>query len=136
MFDKMEDKDNDSFSDHSTSKPDLSQEAPTVESTKKPLRSLKSVSFAVTAAVFVQGATAKGMNATYAKFIPVHVPLDLDKTHIRDVLDLSHKTKEEMKENEGRNLSECYEKIPTRLVKMEERNIFCGAYNILILQDM
>lgn len=123
--------------DHGTKKRGLSKSvrAPVVV-IKKKSQSLKSVSFATSTAIYIQGATAKGMNATYAKRIPVHVPLDFDKTEIKDILDLNRKSLKETKEYEGRNLAECYEKIATQLVIMEERNIFCGPYNILILQDM
>lgn len=107
-----------------------------VKTVEDPVKLLTSVCFDSTSDVSIQGATAKGMNAAYAKWIPVHVPVDLDKSNSEDVLDLNRKKCEVIKEYEGRNLAECYETIPTQLIKMEERNIFCGPYNILILQDM
>ena len=30
----------------------------------------------------------------------------------------------------------CYEGIETVHVEMEERNLFCGAYNVFVLQDL
>ena len=72
------------------------------------------------------------MNPRYAKFVPVHVPLDLDE-NTREVLNLGSKPGKEFR---SKNLKECYEGIATKEVQMEERNIYCGAYNVLVLQDM
>ena len=79
------------------------------------------------------------MNPRYAKFVPVHVPvhvpavpLDVDE-NTREVLNLGGKHRKEFRSN---NLKECYEGIATKEVQMEERNIYCGAYNVLVLQDM
>lgn len=80
----------------------------------------------------IQGASAKGMNPRYAKFVLVHVPLDLDE-NTKEVLNLVSKARKDVK---GQNLKECYEGIATKEIRMEERNIYCGAYNVLVLQDM
>ena len=72
------------------------------------------------------------MNPRYAKLVPVHVPLDLDE-NTKEVLNLGSKHRKEFRSN---NLKECYEGIATKEVHMEERNIYCGAYNVLVLQDM
>ena len=72
------------------------------------------------------------MNPRYAKFVPVHVPLDLDE-NTKEVLNLGRKHLREFSSN---NLKECYEGIATKEVQLEERNIYCGAYNVLVLLDM
>lgn len=72
------------------------------------------------------------MNPRYAKFVPVHVPLDLDE-NTKEVLDLGYKACKDIK---SQNLKDCYEGIATKQIRMEERNIYCGAYNVLVLQDM
>lgn len=72
------------------------------------------------------------MNPRYAKIVPVHVPLDLDE-NTKEVLNLGYKARKDVK---SQNLKECYERIATKEIRMEERNIYCGAYNVLVLQDM
>ena len=79
-----------------------------------------------------QGASAKGMNPRYAKFVLVHVPLGLDE-NTKEVLNLGSKASKDV---ESQNLKECYEGIVTKEIRMEERNIYCGAYNVLVLQDV
>lgn len=74
------------------------------------------------------------MNPRYAKCVPVHVPLDLNE-NAKEVLSLGYKSGRQ-KEVGCHNLQECYDGIPTKEVRMEERNIYCGAYNVLVLQDM
>ena len=74
------------------------------------------------------------MDPRYAKFVSVHVPLMCDENTSGAVLNLeSNKPHRNiLKRN---NLKECYEGIPTKEVKLEERNVYCGAYNVLVLQD-
>lgn len=74
------------------------------------------------------------MNPRYAKFVPVHVPLELEE-NTQEVLNLGYKSHKH-KEVRRHNLKECYEGVPTKEVRMEERNIYCGAYNVLVLQDV
>ena len=81
--------------------------------------------------LFIKGASAKGMNPRYAKFVPVHIPLDLDED-TKEHLNLGGKNHKEP----SNNLKECYEGTATKIVQLEERNIYCGAYNVLVLQDM
>ena len=81
--------------------------------------------------LFIKGASAKGMNPRYAKFVPVHIPLDHDED-TKEHLNLGGKNRKEP----SNNLKECYEGISTKIVQLEERNIYCGAYNVLVLQDM
>ena len=72
------------------------------------------------------------MNPRYAKFVLIHVPLELDE-NTKEVLNLGSKARKNV---ESQNLKECYEGIVTKEIRMEERNIYCGAYNVLVLQDV
>ena len=72
------------------------------------------------------------MNPRYAKVVLVHVPLDPDE-NTKEVLNLGSKAHKRV---ESQNLKECYEGIATKEIRMEERNIYCSAYNVLVLQDM
>lgn len=82
--------------------------------------------------MLMQGASAKGMNPRYAKFVPVCVPLGLGE----DTKKAQNRDRKYQKDLQGDHLKECYEGIATKEVEMEERNIYCGAYNVLVLQDM
>ncbi|KAK3717318.1 hypothetical protein QZH41_011558, partial [Actinostola sp. cb2023] len=76
------------------------------------------------------GASAQGMNPHYAKLVQVHVPLPQDSNVEGTYIAVRSNYRK------GRNLAECYDGVPTKVVKMEERNIYCGAYNVLVLQDI
>lgn len=95
---------------------------------------------------YLQGASAKGMNPRYAKYVPVFVPRDdtkdpLDpeqeppKDKANEELSLTKKTKDRDNIFADRDMKECYEGIPTLVIVLEERNVYCGAYNLLVLQD-
>ncbi|XP_048576001.1 F-box/WD repeat-containing protein 10 [Nematostella vectensis] len=87
--------------------------------------------------MLMQGASAKGMDPKYAKLIPVHVPLKEDSSvHPALVGIRPLEATRSMWHANRRNLEECYDGIPTSMVKMEERNVYCGAYNVLVLQDI
>jgi F-box/WD-40 domain protein 10 len=70
------------------------------------------------------------MNPRYAKFVPVQVPVEQDPNV--EATSLVIKTKS----THSRNLGECYDGVETQAIEMEERNIYCGAYNVLVLQDV
>ena len=72
------------------------------------------------------------MNPRYAKRVPVHVPLEQGENVKRVLIQDHGKTQEKFK---GNHLKECYEGIATKEIEMEERNVYCGAYNVLVLQD-
>ena len=83
-----------------------------------------------------QGNAKRGHNPNYAKILSVHVPkLSLDgeiiynneAKHI-DVVDVFN-------ELEERSMQFCYEGIETELIDLEERNLYCGAYNVLVLSN-
>ena len=37
---------------------------------------------------------------------------------------------------EERNMQDCYDGIETITVDVEERNVYCGAYNVLVLNNL
>lgn len=89
-----------------------------------------------------QGASAKGMNPRYAKYVPVFVPRD-------DTTDAEQKPQAQTEDEDliatqlarreskfsDRDMRSCYDGIATLVVVLEERNVYCGAYNVLVLQD-
>lgn len=80
----------------------------------------------------LQGASAQGVNPTYAKDIDVLVPnTDSHTGHVIRNNDAVIKTtfKSEV------SFDTAYSGISTRKVIMEERNVYCGPYNVLVLCD-
>ncbi|KAH9503984.1 F-box/WD repeat-containing protein 10 [Bulinus truncatus] len=82
--------------------------------------------------LLMQGASAHGANPVYANDIDVLVPNVEPGTHdvipsTGDVIKTTFKS--EMSFETG------YSGISTRKVIMEERNIYCGAYNVMVVAD-
>ncbi|XP_027016258.1 F-box and WD repeat domain containing protein 10B isoform X1 [Tachysurus fulvidraco] len=68
-------------------------------------------------------------NSSYARIREVLVPLRKEEMYM-------HTKKSFRKKNEAiRGFETVYTMIKTKVVEMEERNVFCGVYNILILLD-
>ena len=88
-----------------------------------------------------QGATAKGLNPTYAKKLEVCIPgcETEDQTRITDHPSRTNTTDNLIRKRDNelqyRSMAYCYEDIETTTVELEERNLFCGAYNVFVLQD-
>ena len=80
----------------------------------------------------MQGAGAQSCNPVYAKDIDVIVPNLIPgtffavRTHEQEV-QAAFKTEV--------NFTTAYSGYQTRNIIMEERNIFCGAYNVMVLLD-
>ncbi|XP_028417318.1 CMT1A duplicated region transcript 1 protein-like [Dendronephthya gigantea] len=86
--------------------------------------------------MMMQGATAKGLSPKYAMKLNVCIPMHKDESQNEEVLAHSFsmlRCRED--ELQFRSMSYCYEGIETVKVEMEERNLFCGAYNVFVLQD-
>ncbi len=86
----------------------------------------------ITEALFFQGAAAQGCNPVYAKDIDVAVPnLTLD-TH-----EAIRTEEEEIQTTFKSEVSfrTAYSGFSTRNIIMEERNVYCGAYNVLVLSN-
>ena len=84
-----------------------------------------------------QGSTENIPNPVYARIIPVHTPklseyggyiLNDQARHI----DIAC----EEEDFEDQNMQDCYDGIETETVDIEARNVFCGAYNVLILNNL
>ncbi|CAB4038357.1 CMT1A duplicated region transcript 1 -like [Paramuricea clavata] len=89
--------------------------------------------------MMMQGATAKGLNPKYAKKLNVCVPKykdemrnDIDHSEVVPSTSFLRSREDEL---HFRSMAYCYEGIETIHVEMEERNLFCGAYNVFVLQD-
>uniref|UniRef100_A0A452TM82 CMT1A duplicated region transcript 1 n=1 Tax=Ursus maritimus TaxID=29073 RepID=A0A452TM82_URSMA len=80
---------------------------------------------------FLQGSYTKGIDANYANklFIPVPKITDNGKRMRVKNQKLKLRTKNDY------NLWAAYQNQETQQVQMEERNVFCGTYNIRILSD-
>ncbi|XP_045213693.2 F-box and WD repeat domain containing protein 10B-like isoform X2 [Mercenaria mercenaria] len=82
--------------------------------------------------MLMQGASAQGVNPVYAKDIDVLVPNSDPQTgHVIRNNDTVIKTtfKSEV------NFDTAFSGVSTRKVIMEERNVYCGPYNVLVLCD-
>ncbi|XP_052785771.1 F-box and WD repeat domain containing protein 10B-like isoform X2 [Mya arenaria] len=83
--------------------------------------------------MLMQGSSAQSSNPLYAKDIDVLVPnVDHRTGHVIRTGDAVVKTtfKSEV------NYETAYSGMSTRKVIMEERNVYCGPYNVLVLSDL
>ncbi|KAG7324841.1 hypothetical protein KOW79_011157 [Hemibagrus wyckioides] len=79
-------------------------------------------------AVILQGIPSVD-NSSYAGIREVLVPLRKEEMYLQT-------KKSFLKNNEDiRGFESVYSKIKTKVVEMEERNVYCGLYNILIVLD-
>lgn len=81
---------------------------------------------------FLQGASAQGAHPKYAKDIDVLVP----NMHpgSREVVRSADRVLRASYRSEY-NFDTAYSGVSTRKVIMEERNVYCGAYNVMVLID-
>uniref|UniRef100_A0A8B9QC31 F-box domain-containing protein n=1 Tax=Apteryx owenii TaxID=8824 RepID=A0A8B9QC31_APTOW len=79
----------------------------------------------------LQGSCPRGVVSNYAKIVNVTIPR-LNKAgdviHVKD-----HKWSSKMKEEDSLQLA--YHGLQTDTIQLEERNVFCGSYNIRVLTD-
>ncbi|XP_052785780.1 uncharacterized protein LOC128221253 isoform X3 [Mya arenaria] len=93
----------------------------------------KKVQFSVKSTLKKSGSSAQSSNPLYAKDIDVLVPnVDHRTGHVIRTGDAVVKTtfKSEV------NYETAYSGMSTRKVIMEERNVYCGPYNVLVLSDL
>ncbi|KAK6301661.1 hypothetical protein J4Q44_G00277140 [Coregonus suidteri] len=69
-----------------------------------------------------------GVSSTYAKVREVLVPIREDEKHMHHGEILS-------KIRQERGFEAIYAGVRTRAIQMEERNVYCGVYNVLVLLD-
>ncbi|KAM4663268.1 F-box and WD repeat domain containing protein 10B [Discoglossus pictus] len=79
-------------------------------------------------AMILQGTSYKGVSVSYAKIQQIHVPRVGEDGNI---VPACEKKYQEL--NPGERLESSYMDIETDQVSLEERNLFCGSYNVLIL---
>ena len=79
-----------------------------------------------------QGAAAQSCNPIYAKDIDVAVPNlfpgTFDAIRTGDLLEATFKSEI--------SFQTAYGGYSTRNIIMEERNVYCGAYNVMVLLDL
>jgi len=87
--------------------------------------------------MLIQGSTESIPNPVYARIIPIHTPkLTKDGEYILNDQAKHIDVTSEEEDFEDRNMQDCYDGIETETVNMEARNVFCGAYNVLILNNV
>ncbi|XP_043924738.1 CMT1A duplicated region transcript 1 protein-like [Protopterus annectens] len=82
-------------------------------------------------AMILQGTSPKGVSATYAKIRDVFVPRISEKG---ETIPLGGNQKNQ-KMQPVADFFEAYIGLQTGIAKIEERNIYCGSYNVLILKE-
>ncbi|NXK49074.1 FBW10 protein, partial [Chauna torquata] len=86
--------------------------------------------------LYLQGLRPRGAVSNYAKTVNVTIPQLNEEGHI--IEGKSHrcggKTKKKEEEEEN-NLQAAYRDLQTDMIQLEERNIFCGSYNIRVLTN-
>lgn len=80
--------------------------------------------------LFFQGAAAQGVNHQFAKDIDVPVPNLFPGTRTVITTDEEVISPTYLQEV---NFSNAYSGVSTRNVIMEERNVYCGTYNVMVL---
>lgn len=83
-------------------------------------------------AMILQGSSSHGVNPTYAKDVDVPVPNVRPQTW--NVILTDEPVLKTNYRSEA-NFTVAYSGVSTRKVIMEERNIYCGAYNVMVLQN-
>ncbi|KAM6050220.1 F-box and WD repeat domain containing protein 10B [Theristicus caerulescens] len=82
--------------------------------------------------LYLQGLCPRGAVSNYAKTVDVMIPQLNEEGDVIEVKghELGSKTKE--KED---NLQAAYHDLQTDTIQLEERNVFCGSYNIRVFTD-
>ncbi|XP_054999557.1 F-box and WD repeat domain containing protein 10B [Sorex araneus] len=81
---------------------------------------------------YLQGSYTKGVDPTYANKLFIPVPKMVDDAKYTRVKNQKWK----LRTKSDYNLWTAYQNQETELIQMEERNVFCGTYNVRILCDM
>nr|XP_006821837.1 PREDICTED: F-box/WD repeat-containing protein 10-like [Saccoglossus kowalevskii] len=84
--------------------------------------------------MLMQGASAQGCNPVYAKKIQVAVP----RLMSNESFDIAPNLEEERQDVHFKSeitLQQSYSGILTEEITVEERNVYCGSYNVMVLSD-
>ncbi|NXG65805.1 FBW10 protein, partial [Hemiprocne comata] len=79
---------------------------------------------------YLQGLCPRGAISNYAKTVDVAIPQLNEEGDV--IAEQRHKWGSETKED---NLQAAYRDLKTETIQLEERNVFCGSYNIRVLMD-
>ncbi|KAM6194069.1 F-box and WD repeat domain containing protein 10B isoform 2-T2 [Sarcoramphus papa] len=82
--------------------------------------------------LYLQGLCPRGAVSNYAKTVDVTIPQLNEEGDVIEVKGRNCGSK--MKEEED-NLQSAYHDLKTDTIQLEERNVFCGSYNVRILMD-
>ncbi|KFV58307.1 F-box/WD repeat-containing protein 10, partial [Gavia stellata] len=82
--------------------------------------------------LYLQGLCPKGAVSNYAKTVDVTIP---QLNEEGDVIEVKGHNWGSKTKKEGDNLQAAYHDLKTDTIQLEERNVFCGSYNIRVLVD-
>ncbi|XP_009571579.1 PREDICTED: F-box/WD repeat-containing protein 10-like, partial [Fulmarus glacialis] len=82
--------------------------------------------------LYLQGLCPRGAVSNYAKTVDVTIPQLNEEGDVIEVK--GHNWGSKTKEEED-NLQAAYHGLQTDTIQLEERNVFCGSYNIRVLTD-
>ncbi|KGL89176.1 F-box/WD repeat-containing protein 10, partial [Charadrius vociferus] len=82
--------------------------------------------------LYLQGLSPRGAVSNYAKTVSVTIP---QLNEEGDVIEVKRHTWESKLKEEEDHLQAVYHDLQTDTVQLEERNVFCGSYNIRVLTD-
>uniref|UniRef100_W5N6G1 F-box and WD repeat domain containing 10 n=1 Tax=Lepisosteus oculatus TaxID=7918 RepID=W5N6G1_LEPOC len=82
-------------------------------------------------AMILQGTSSSGVSPVYAKIRDIPVPMTQEEKLTMPFQDSSNK----MKPKQDRSVEAAYVGVETKTIQMEERNVYCGTYNILVLNE-
>ncbi|KAF1410864.1 F-box/WD repeat-containing protein 10, partial [Spheniscus mendiculus] len=82
--------------------------------------------------LYLQGLCPRGAVSNYAKEVDVTIPQLNEEGDVIEVK--GHNGGSKRKEEED-NLQAAYHDLQTDTIRLEERNVFCGSYNIRVLTD-
>ncbi|XP_072208355.1 F-box and WD repeat domain containing protein 10B [Excalfactoria chinensis] len=83
--------------------------------------------------LYLQGLCPRGAASNYAKIVDVAIPLLDEKGCVIKVRDHSSESETKKEKKEEENPQAAYCDLQTDTIRMEERNVFCGSYNIRVL---
>ncbi|NXT49230.1 FBW10 protein, partial [Pluvianellus socialis] len=83
--------------------------------------------------LYLQGLSPRGAVSNYAKRVNVTIPQLNEEGDVIELKGQSWGSKP--KEEEEDNLQAVYRDLQTDTIQLEERNVFCGSYNIRVLTD-
>ncbi|NXS48205.1 FBW10 protein, partial [Balaeniceps rex] len=83
--------------------------------------------------LYLQGLCPRGAVSNYAKTVNVTIPQLNEEGDVIEVK--GHDWGSKTKVDEEDNLQAAYHDLQTDTIQLEERNVFCGSYNIRVLTD-